>query len=68
MSENLIWEYPVKKTDEEQYHVNLFYNTKYLIRDIFSTDELKELKVFLNDMIKDREEGEWPIETSNHEI
>ena len=41
MSENLIWEYPVKKTDEEQYHVNLFYNTKYLIRDIFSTDELK---------------------------
>jgi len=54
------------KTDREQYRENLIYNTKYLIRDIFSTDELKELKVFLDDMIKDREEGEWPIEISNY--
>ena len=46
------------KTDKRKYYENLIYNTQYLIRDIFSTKELKKLKIFLDDIIKDKEESE----------
>jgi hypothetical protein len=44
-----------EKSDREQYYENRFYNTKYLIRDVFSYFDLKELQEFLAETIKDYE-------------
>lgn len=43
-------------TDEEQYEDNTFFNTKYWIRDVWKLNRLYELRDFLNEIIKDKEE------------
>ena len=41
-------------TDQEQYHQNLMSNTKYLIRDVWDTYELRVLKEFIDDILESK--------------
>jgi hypothetical protein len=43
-------------TDQEQYDKNIFYNVKYLIRDVFKLKQLYALRKFINDCIEEMEE------------
>lgn len=47
-----------KKTisDKDRYNNNLMFNTKYLIRDVFYLEQLKELQADINQAIMDKEE------------
>lgn len=41
-------------TDEQQYRANLIFNTKYLIRDVFNSEELQGLQGFIHDAIDNK--------------
>jgi len=43
-------------TDEKQYDLNLFWNVKYLIRDVFTIKQLYKLRKFIDDCIAEVEE------------
>jgi hypothetical protein len=53
MSKNKI----VIVTDEEQYYKNLLFNTQYVIRDVFTLEQLYELRRFITNCIEEVEEG-----------
>jgi len=40
-------------TDKGQYLINSIFNTKYLIRDVFELDTLLDIKVLLDEQIKE---------------
>jgi len=40
-------------TDKGQYLINNIFNTKYLIRDVFELDTLLDIKVLLDEQIKE---------------
>jgi hypothetical protein len=42
-------------TDQEQYDKNIFYNAKYLIRDVFTLKQLYKLREFINSCIDEME-------------
>lgn len=42
-------------SDKERYNNNLMFNTKYLIRDVFYLEQLKELQADINQAIMDKE-------------
>tara|TARA_B100000085_G_C18377971_1_gene445150 strand:+ start:285 stop:425 length:141 start_codon:yes stop_codon:yes gene_type:complete len=39
-------------TDKKQYRENLIFNTKYLIRDFFNSEELNNIKEFIDEIIE----------------
>ena len=39
-------------TDKKQYRENLIFNAKYNIRDVFNTEELNDLKEFIDETIE----------------
>ena len=43
--------------DKDIYNKNLISNTKYLIRDVWTTQQLLELQEFIEDIIEDKLEG-----------
>ena len=43
-------------SDKQRYNNNLMFNTKYLIRDVFYLEQLKELQADINQAIMDKEE------------
>ena len=43
-------------SDKDRYNNNLMFNTKYLIRDVFYLEQLKELQADINQAIMDKEE------------
>jgi len=43
-------------TDEKQYDLNLFWNVKYLIRDVITIKQLYKLRKFIDDCIAEVEE------------
>ena len=43
-------------TDKKQYDLNLFWNVKYLIRDVFTIKQLYKLRKFIDDCIAEVEE------------
>ena len=43
-------------TDKEQYQENTIFNIHYLIRDILTTEQVKELKDFCDEQLYEREQ------------
>ena len=39
----------MEMTDKKQYRENLIFNTKYLIRDVFNSEELNNIKEFIDE-------------------
>tara|TARA_Y100000033_G_C2683815_1_gene80370 strand:+ start:57 stop:197 length:141 start_codon:yes stop_codon:yes gene_type:complete len=39
-------------TDKKQYRENLIFNTKYLIRDFFNSEEFNNIKEFIDEIIE----------------
>ena len=44
-------------SDQSKYSSNVLWNTKYLMRDVFSYSELEELVELGKDLIKEKKEG-----------
>ena len=42
----------MEMTDKKQYRENLIFNTKYLIRDVFNSEELNNIKEFIDEIIE----------------
>jgi hypothetical protein len=55
MGGNMIKNKIVIMTDEEQYYKNLLFNTQYVIRDIFTLEQLYELRRFITNCIEEVE-------------
>jgi len=49
--------YSVKYSDKQRYEDNLIFNTKYLIRDVWTMKQLLELQELIEDIIEDKLEG-----------
>jgi|9_EtaG_2_1085328.scaffolds.fasta_scaffold96658_2 hypothetical protein len=49
--------YSVKYSDKQRYEDNLIFNTKYLIRDVWTMEQLLELQELIEDIIEDKLEG-----------
>jgi len=46
-------------SDKQRYESHLFFNTKYLIRDVFTYSQIKELVLFAQDILEDKEDGNY---------
>jgi len=46
-------------SDKQRYEAHLFFNTKYLIRDVFTYSQIKELVLFAQDILEDKEDGNY---------
>ena len=44
-------------SDKQRYESNLFFNIKYLIRDVFTYSQIKELVLFAQDILEDKKDG-----------
>ena len=44
-------------SDKQRYESNLFFNIKYLIRDVFTYSQIKELVSFAQDILEDKKDG-----------
>ena len=42
-------------SDKEKYEDNLIFNTHYLVRDVYTTPQLKELRDFIQSILDDHE-------------
>ena len=46
-------------SDKQRYESYLFFNTKYLIRDVFTYSQVKELILFAQDILEDKKDGNY---------